>query len=228
MELIALEIGNIGLTPSSGVTITETQDEIYPFIHRVLVNGMKGYVEKTIRPYPIAEPLCYSPKDLAQNEIEISILAGMKGVGPVVYDFSLEKGSFVMEQYDGTLGNILEKYPNIDMDLENVKSILPVLLERLQNAGIAHRDLHPENIFYKKDGIFVIGDYGSAIRTTDSRYLKRDGVYIESIIRIINGTLDRSLFTPYLMGSFYERVSAPSEMLPAEIIWKGNICSDWI
>lgn len=58
-----------------------------------------------------------------------------------------------------------------------VQVIIPLLivLNKLHNLGIIHRDVKPENIFFNDQDQLKLGDFGLAIDSTSSRPISRVG-----------------------------------------------------
>ena len=83
-------------------------------------------------------------------------IAGM----PQVFDFGLSRGSLllVLEWVEGrTLTDWLSGAPSYEERLAVTKSMLDTLT-RIHALGIAHGDLHPQNIIVKEDGAAVLID----------------------------------------------------------------------
>ena len=199
-------------------------DNIRPACHQ----GDCRYVAKSIRPVPFHEEGCYTPADVIRNEILISEEAGRLGIGPKIYARAQdpERGILIMDRYDGTLDDLLYAYQqDKSIPMLEIFNRIRDLLIRLHSAGIVHRDLHPGNIFYTRDGQFAIGDYGNALRTDYPLYREIDWYVYQSMINLVNRI---RMGTSYERGTFYEVTPPPSRIFEPTLIWRGRVCNDWI
>lgn len=149
----------------------------------------------------IAEPTVY-------NSIFLSEFMSSAGIGPVVYDTSLDNGvgTIVMKKYDGTLAELLFLYQSdlegMEDSMSKVMDSLTQLVHKMHSYGVLHNDLTPANIFYLTNGTIVIGDYGEAIYFGPGSVNFRDDpemVKFKQLIQIDLNHLDH-------LKNIYERI----------------------
>lgn len=193
-------------------------------IYEAFINGKQGYLAKIIPLDGINREDCPSDELIVKNELIIAEEMGNLGVGPMVHAIALDryKGIIVMDQYDGTLADILLSYQTkkevpLDSIIETVRKLIIIM----HDNGIVHRDLIPTNILYKNDGTFVISDYGLAIRSELIDDWKFYNALVSLIDRIKNGEKFASV-RDIIKGFDVEGLE------PLTFIWKGNECYDWI
>ena len=71
---------------------------------------------------------------------------------------------FVMEYEEGeTLADYLKRYPTLKEE-DIIKIVMPILegTKETHSKGVLHRDIAPDNIFLKKNGMPMLIDFGSA------------------------------------------------------------------
>ena len=118
------------------------------------------------------------------NELEMSILAGLHGIGPKVNisrsSIKLYKNNtfvlvITMQNMEYTLEEYLSKKPDIS-SLERTHESIRDLVNKLHALGICHADIHAKNIMYKKGSWYLI-DFGDArINSTCSSNVNKVGV----------------------------------------------------
>lgn len=93
-------------------------------------------------------------------ECQLSAHASTRGFGPKVYRMVICEGSkgkhgiLVMERLDATL---TQKYSTLTQD--SMKQLLDCI-QLMHEDGLWHNDCSPDNIMCRKDGTFVVIDYG--------------------------------------------------------------------
>lgn len=162
-------------------------------------------------------PGCYTPKDLAKLEIDITNRASILGVAPPLFDVALgeQEAIIVTPRQDGSLEELLH-HPEVPM--QSILDQVERLVRRLHEYGIVHRDLNPRNILYTNGGPLVIIDYGMALRSDDERLRQADLDFIRSMREVAQ---EIDVEDPYF------RV-VETTLLPAvEFEWMGVPCPDW-
>lgn len=116
--------------------------------------------------------------DYVRNEIKNQMLAYKHGLAPKIYDYYVE----LNKENDGhkyyiVMENLFKKgYKTFEQIFEkekisaNIINNLRKSIIKLNNIGIAHKDLHDQNIFYnKKTKKFKFIDYGASKYFSDKK-----------------------------------------------------------
>ncbi len=79
--------------------------------------------------------------------------------------FEANKTAYLVMRYEegATLKEVMKQTPELDED--DLKTLLRSLLDGLEHmheSGVIHRDIKPDNIFLRHDGVPVLLDFGSA------------------------------------------------------------------
>ncbi|MDH3315886.1 MAG: protein kinase [Gammaproteobacteria bacterium] len=79
--------------------------------------------------------------------------------------FEANKTAYLVMRYEegATLKQVLNQTPELDEgDLKTLLRSLLDGLEKMHESGVIHRDIKPDNIFLRHDGVPVLLDFGSA------------------------------------------------------------------
>ena len=178
------------------------------------------YVAKHIpvRDYSEIGQGCYTGKDVVRNEILISIRAASLGIAPRVHGVALNdtEGIIIIDKYDGTLDDLLYLYQfDRSIPVRSVAQRAADCLRILHQNGIVHQDFHPGNIFYTKDGIVAVGDFGVSLISDNAVLRARDWHYYGGILEVIQKI---EAGESYEKGEYFEMSSIPPpELIPRNI-----------
>ena len=103
---------------------------------------------------------------ISARDKEFSILNKLKDTGITPKPGKLNEFGFTMEKVEGeTLQNFLEQalQDPTDGQLKALGSSVGEAVKKMHSAGVAHRDLHTNNIFVDKKGEIKILDFGKAV-----------------------------------------------------------------
>jgi len=207
--------------------------EGYNTINIACLDNNCQYVAKIIKIKKIYNEFneygCFTTFDKTRNELFISKLMSEAGIGPMIYDMSLneDEGIIIMEKYDGTLDDLLWLYQfdkNIRMD--KFLNDTAILLAKMHSLNISHGDLHTDNIFYNKSGKIVISDFGQSLYTTSQELIDKDWASFKGIKGLYNRIkegikkIDRDNFF-----NIFSKLT-PRNPYIFSYTWKGKKC-DW-
>jgi serine/threonine protein kinase len=138
------------------------------------------------------EPGWYTSFDRVRNELTISKLMSDEGLGPKIYDMSLneKEGIIIMDKFDSNLVQLMLKYKtDRTIKMLDIINNVTIIVNKMHLLGIYHGDLHLRNILYKKTGGVIISDFGYSLLTTsqelkDSELTHLDG--FKEIYKLIN------------------------------------------
>ena len=191
-----------------------------------ILNTCKGtdckYITKMIPIIKRRISPCYSHEDVVRNEILISQIAGDSNIGPRIYSKSIDKnkGALIMDKYDGDLDMLMNLYQDgVSVPIVEIMSNVTKLIQKLHDINIVHRAIHPGNIFYTKEGIIALGDYGSALISDAKALQDEDWSMYNAIANTINsvGQDDRSWNEIY-------RQLALRQLSPVKILFNNELC----
>ena len=169
--------------------------------------------------------------DRVRNELIISKLMSDEGIGPKVYDMSLNEneGIIIMNKFDGNLHQLMSKYKtNKNIKMLDIINVVSGLTKKMHSLNIFHGDLHLRNILYSNSGDIAISDFGNSLYTTsqelkDSELINLDG--FKKIYQLINedslefyyeDTIDNIMFDVTCISSPYN----------FNFTWNGTSC-EW-
>ena len=192
------------------------------------------YVAKKILVDDEASPDgCYTDKDYVKNEILISQMVGNLGIAPRVYAASLnsKEAMMILDKYDGDMNDLIQLYKtDKSIPMDAILETIQKLIEILHNNGIVHRDLHPGNIFYTKEGIIAIADYGQSVISDSEELREGDRNEYKSMAYIVNQLkqgrdFDKGtgLTDPLFIAHSELDIQRPPKIL---ISFNGKICPD--
>lgn len=189
-------------------------------IRTACFNNECQYIAKVI---PIDDSMneenCYTSKDIARNELLISLQMAEAGVGPSIYDTEV---IIIMKKYDGTLADLLYLYQNDrSIPMKQILKLVDQMLQIIHENGMYHRDFNASNILYTKEGLFAITDYGSAIYSKSEKLQDVDRNFLAGIVRIFKAIKRGQTFTNP------EEIMLSSIPYPVRFLWHGRECSDW-
>jgi len=178
---------------------------------------------------------CYTPKDVARNEILISKMAANLGVGPKIHAAALndEEGIMIMDRYDGTLEDLISLYQkDQSIPIESVVATVGKALQILHQNGIVHRDFHPGNIFYTREGTVAVADYELSLLSDSEPLRQRDRdiymVIVNTVKRIKEGrrfaTVRKALGD--VLDEMKREGTIPPKTRVSRLLWNGNLCPD--
>ena len=132
-----------------------------------------------------------------------------------------------MEKYDGSFGDLLLKYQqNKSIHVREIWKSVKILIYKLHQNNIIHRDIHVENILYKiinDQYHIIIADYGMSIESDLQELRNEDIISYENVFKLID-MIDN--------GDLFENVedlifAILEDKHPIMINWKQNICPIW-
>lgn len=187
------------------------------------------YVAKRITlDYQYDEPGCYTNDDKVRNELVISKHMSEIGVGPRIYDMSMNdiEAIMIMDKYDGSLADLMWSYQSDrTIPMAKVLDDVALLLEKMHSVNICHGDLHMGNIFYTKSGKVVIGDFDQSLYTASKEFKEEDWISFEGIRAVYDDINQGSVFTDrvdFTTASIYYLVEDPYYF---NFLWNGRSCS---
>lgn len=152
--------------------------------NQLINSGKYGSVYKSTNNNNVIKVTTSDNKMTLLNELKMSILAGLHGIGPKVNTSRssvklYKNNTFVlvitMENMEYTLEDYLSKNPDVS-SLENTRQSIRDLVNQLHAHDICHADIHVKNIMFKKGSWYLI-DFGKAcINSTCSSNVNKVGV----------------------------------------------------
>ena len=175
------------------------------------------------------EPGCYTAFDKVRNELVISKLMSDNGIGPTIYDMSINdtEAIMIMDRYDGTLNDLLWSYQlDKTIPLDEILNDLANLINKMHSLNIAHIDLHMGNILYIRSGKIIISDFGQSLCTNSKELKDDDWRSFEGIKRLYNGIKQEGeiIEKDYLSDVYFELT--PPTLYNFVFMWNSKPC-EW-
>ncbi len=153
--------------------------------------GSREAVEKIRSPKKYRVPDLDSRVRLERVRNEISILSALSEKGfrvPVVYDFSLEETTIVMERIDGT--TVSEKlHKNIDS--EKLAASMGMMIASMHSARTSHGDLTTSNLLVTGQNSLAIIDPSMGSSPAENEELATDVFLLTESLRSNHGDLPK-------------------------------------
>lgn len=177
---------------------------------------------------------CYSSEDKAKNELIISKLMSDNGIGPTIYDMSINdtQAVMIMERYDSNLEDLFWMY-QIDqtIPMDKILNDLADLIRKMHSSNIAHIDLHMGNILIKSGNSPIkvaIADFGQSLLTASQKLKDEDWASFEGIVGVYNqiNQGDEIIDKEYLFDVYFD-LTPPS---PYNFVftWNNEPCQWYI